>query len=387
MIKKYIPNALRKLYHSRSHIIRRLSFRPLQNDGERKELYIHVGMGKTGTTALQEFFWSNREELKLFGIDYPDYYVIAGAHHVISPHHPPFLSSIPFKPVTEWAREIAKSRQDKILLSSELIAWTPVDLIEAFCEELLKHFRLKIVMYIRRQDDQIEASYNQQVKAGVQKKAIQDALERMISRYDLREKINMWEKFVGKDNIIMRPYSRQQFHDSDIRWDFLFHVFGITDYSAFTLGTKNSNPRLSYLALEYKRLLNQLFNNPDLSNRYNDLLLRFSAETDSESMKIYSKRSLLSPSDRAYILSKLETFNAYLCSEFAIDAELFSGNVVDANDENWQSSTVTETDLKSVTQYIQGKDSSLYTALEKAIDKLSSTSEKGAFQQLSLKQL
>jgi ribosome-associated translation inhibitor RaiA len=104
-------------------------------------------------------------------------------------------------------------------------------------------------------------------------------------------------------------------------------------------------------------------------------------------MKIYSKRSLLSPSDRAYILSKLETFNAYLCSEFAIDAELFSGNVVDANDENWQSSTVTETDLKSVTQYIQGKDSSLYTALEKAIDKLSSTSEKGAFQQLSLKQL
>ena len=37
----------------------------------KKKLYLHIGMGKTGTTALQHFFWDNRDILAAKGICYP----------------------------------------------------------------------------------------------------------------------------------------------------------------------------------------------------------------------------------------------------------------------------------------------------------------------------
>src|SRR5690554_3774829 len=107
-IKQYIPGFLRKLYHNRTHLTRKLQ-RPTAESSEKKTLYLHIGLGKTGTTALQEFFWANRSQLAKRGIDYPDYCVIAGAHHALSPHQPKFLQAIPFKTVEEWAPIIAQS--------------------------------------------------------------------------------------------------------------------------------------------------------------------------------------------------------------------------------------------------------------------------------------
>ena len=51
-------------------------------------LILHIGMGKTGTTALQEAFWANRDVLARAGITYPDIGVDAGAHHKITPFKP-----------------------------------------------------------------------------------------------------------------------------------------------------------------------------------------------------------------------------------------------------------------------------------------------------------
>ena len=37
----------------------------------KKTLYLHIGMGKTGTTALQVFFSGNRKAMEKQGIAYP----------------------------------------------------------------------------------------------------------------------------------------------------------------------------------------------------------------------------------------------------------------------------------------------------------------------------
>lgn len=366
MIKLYASNLMRRLYHNRAHLVRKLCL-SYGSSCDKKTLYLHIGLGKTGTTALQEFFWGNRNSLAARGIDYPDYCVIAGAHHALSSHQPKFLQAIPFKPVETWGPIVAQSKHDKILISSELIAWTAPDLIEGYCSELKKYFDLKVIIYVRRQDELIMAAYNQQVKAGLQKKPIHEVLDLQIQRFDFKERIHLWEKCVGKRNIIIRPFERKQFYEGDIRFDFLHHVFGMDEFSGLELKENNSNPRLSPAALEYKRLLNLLFNDEQLSNRYNEILLKYSAETDNGSTQIYSKSMLLSPEDRLRVLNQFEEHNSYLCKKYLPGSgRLFMEGVPEV-DERWVPSTVKKNDLRAITLYIKDNDFSLYASLMKLI--------------------
>ena len=90
----------------------------------KKKLYLHIGMGKTGTTALQDFFAHNRQALGEMGISYPERGTMSNAHHLLSPHIPRFLEDQwQFETVDEWAPVLAEESVGNVLLSSELMAW------------------------------------------------------------------------------------------------------------------------------------------------------------------------------------------------------------------------------------------------------------------------
>ncbi len=90
----------------------------------KKKLYLHIGMGKTGTTALQNFFWENRKALASHDICYPKRGTMANAHHLLSPHIPRFLENQwKFENVDDWAPELAKVDEVWVLVSLEWMAW------------------------------------------------------------------------------------------------------------------------------------------------------------------------------------------------------------------------------------------------------------------------
>ena len=217
----------------------------------KKLLYLHIGMGKTGTTALQEFFWENRRLLARNGICYPKLGVKSGAHHLLSPHVPPFLASVwQFIDVSVWAPKLATVSEPIILLSSELIAWAAEDVVRSFCAVLTERFDVKIILYLRRQDNLIMAGYNQQIKAGTQKRDIQAVLAHQLDRFDYAKKLEPWSSMLGDENIIIRPYEKGQFFGGDIRSDFMHHVFGIDVNKDYRVQSENSNPRFSFSAME-----------------------------------------------------------------------------------------------------------------------------------------
>ena len=144
-------------------------------------------MGKTGTTALQNFFWLNRRELRRRGISYPKFGMVARAHHLLSPYIPPDLrDKWSFKTVAEWSRRLQKLSTDTILLSSELMAWAGGSDVAKFCDEASKLFDLKVVIYLRRQDDIIMANYNQLVKAGLQQFDLEWVVEKQLAEFDYK---------------------------------------------------------------------------------------------------------------------------------------------------------------------------------------------------------
>lgn len=345
-----------------------------KSNTKKKTLYLHVGMGKTGTTALQEFFWENRNILlKNFGIAYPEYGSVSCAHHLLSPHIPSFLAvDWKFLQPEEWCPNLATNDADKILVSSELIAWASPEMISDFCAEIAKWFNVKVVIYLRRQDNLIMAGYNQQIKAGTQKRHINDVIEKQFERFDYAKKLQPWIDAWGEENIIVRPFERQQFFQGDIRYDFLYRVFGIDSFELFGIQDDggNPNPRLSFKAMEYKRWINNIISNPAISSQFNKALLDYSAATDDSSTKVFSTKALLSPDKRKEILDKCEPINSEIARKFLKreDGRLFF-DPEPVLDEWNDYISISHAEKAEITAYIRKNHPKLYDLLNEYSDK------------------
>ena len=320
-------------------------------------LTLHIGFGKTGTTVLQEFLWSNRKVLAKHDILYPDYGVEAGAHHLLSPHIPPDLEAAwNFIHVSEWAPRLARERRKQFLLSSELIVAADADSTRDFCTGLLQHFATRIVVYLRRQDDILMATYNQNVKSGRQFRRLADVYQNMLHRFDYASIVSRWAQHVGAENVIVRPYEQAQFHSQDIRRDFLFHVFGIEDTSDFTFQRGDPNPRLDLGAVEYKRMLNCTVDDPKKLQRFQELLIDFSREKFTAS----KVDTMLSRATRDEILEHFETGNTEIARRFMLrqDGRLFLEPIPDTQslDDGF---SLSRDQSKIITNYLAARDAKL----------------------------
>jgi hypothetical protein len=285
----------------------------------RKTLILHIGMGKTGTTAIQNALWDNREVLAAAGITYPAVGNVANAHHLVAPRCPPFLAHAGwrFLEVSEWAPLLLEAGTDRIVMSSELIVWAEPDQVDAFCAALRELFDVKVCLYLRRQDNTIMASYNQMIKAGTQVHGIDKIVERQLDRFDYLAKIWPWEKALGAENLIVLPYERGQFYKGDLIDDFLLKVLGIERPEGFAISDdKNPNPRLSRAAMEYKRCINNLLREVASSSRFNPVISRYSEGTDAGSGAIFHEHDLLDPEQRAFVIRVFEPGNGYIARKF-----------------------------------------------------------------------
>ncbi|MGB1141613.1 MAG: hypothetical protein ACPG1A_11985 [Halioglobus sp.] len=329
-------------------------------------LTLHIGLGKTGTTVLQEFFWANRDQLAKHGVDYPDYGVVAGAHHLLSPHAPADLKrSWNFIPVEKWAPRLAKRKSASILLSSELIAAAELEVVNDFAATLSQHFLPRIVAYVRRQDDLIMASYNQNVKTGKQRRKLVDVYPNMLHRFDYPKLLAPWAQTIGQENIVVRPYERSQFHAGDLRYDFLYHLFGVDDYEHFTQSNEDPNPRLSPRAVEYKRLLNNVVEDPGKLRRFQALLTQYSIDHAQSSGVA---REQFSPEQRVEILASYEEGNREIARTYLNrpDGRLFVDELP-APDAPWDEKPLVTAQAREITAYLREQDPKLIGWLESAL--------------------
>jgi hypothetical protein len=345
--------------------------------GNRKLLYLHIGMGKTGTTALQEFFWENRKLLGRSGICYPKLGVKSGAHHLLSPHVPPFLANVwQFIDAPVWVPKLAAVSEPVILLSSELIAWAAEDAVRAFCAVLAERFDVKIVIYLRRQDNLIMAGYNQQIKAGTQKRDIQAVLAHQMDRFDYAKKLEPWSGMLGDENIIVRPYEKGQFFRGDVRTDFMHHIFGIDVNEDYKMRTENSNPRFSFSAMEYKRLLNNLIADTNESAKFNDILLQYSSVVDETSTSIFSSQALLSPDERREILAKVAPVNEMIASRYLhrTDGKLFYEPEPESVGQ-WTRRLISDQEVWDISQFVMHRSPYLTEQIRQAIQRACSSDD------------
>ncbi len=327
----------------------------------KKKLYIHIGTGKTGTTALQWFLYNNSKILEdKYGIKYANTLIQDMNHHLLCTNYLRVTSSLDEKEILnviernleELIEESSDSIIDKFVISSEYFpGLTEDDIKNLYFKKLSRHFDVKIIVYFRRQDELLESWYSQIIKADILKEintnieSLQEQLERA-KVFDYYYHVDKWRKYIGFNNIIVRIYERNQFYKGSIFNDFL-KIFDVENIDNFSFPPKDPNPRLSREQI----LLIRSFVNAGLT-KYIDNTIKMPFNIPSVNSKYF-----LSPIKRTQLVKKYEDINARVARDFLKrgDGKLFYEPLPLEKDESWNpiEEPPTEYVLKAVTHLIE----------------------------------
>lgn len=295
-----------------------------------KTLYLHIGTPKTATTAIQFFCRDNQELLNrqgyfypVFEWKYPNVLRTRNAHFLVGDT---YLSreerslEEEEKVFQEAFGQIyeAFEQYDGVILSDESM-WNHGFRIDGWSrlkKELERNiFTIKVIVYLRRQDEFTYSWWNQVVKEGMKKTSSftwEEMLEKLpvvqLDYYGTLEKI---AAVVGKENITVRKFDRSSFVGQAIQADFA-DAIGLELSEGYQIESKVENISLTKSSNEIKRLLNCL---PGLDKKRNDLFREYLSGI-SMNPRDDRQYSMLSEPELREFMSKYEEGNRRIAEEY-----------------------------------------------------------------------
>lgn len=234
-------------------------------------------MPKTGTSTLQKFLFINKSKLERYGWSYPVLSDVemgsqeyAGIESCGNGYHI-FKDWVSSDIKSKWnnGMEFAiKCLENKNVIISSEHSYSDADKFIADARK--KYENVKVIVYLRRQDREIESLYNQLIKNGdeynVFKKYIfSDAVPENFLEYAL--KLDELSQIIGKENLIVRIYEKQQLIGNDIVTDFLSILRIPLDWDNWER-IEPVNLALKGNYLEINRLINSIQN---VGNLFDDM--------------------------------------------------------------------------------------------------------------------
>lgn len=295
-----------------------------------KHLYIHIGTGKTGSTAIQSFLYKNCERLRYVGLNYADSGRGNIQHHPLCLNHPTARTSHGGHPTAgfldAWERlrdEVDESQVSKHVISSEYFPGiTPME-VARISEMMADVASVHMMAYFRRQDLYLESWYAQLVKTGRTGSDLGQLRKRLTARGTLNfyHHSVKWAGIVGDECVHVRPYERNAFKSRDLLADF-FDTLGIDLPSDLTEPSEEgSNPSLTRPQVEIIKALNDLGVAEALGKRLTRPHPLFSG----------LDKSFLSTGARLALLEEFAESNAQVARRFLgrEDGRLFEDTTVD----------------------------------------------------------
>ncbi|MCR5102167.1 MAG: hypothetical protein K6B41_12490 [Butyrivibrio sp.] len=284
-------------------------------------LYLHIGMPKTGTTSLQHFLTDNRYRLRRqdlevpqFGLDQKGAGPGRNAHWMTAYYDDE-------KNCNDCYTLLGKrlKKYGRVVITDEGIyndLFDKPDMISRLKKKTDEFGAdLKIIMYVRRQDNYIYSAWSQRAKMRYTE-TLDDLLgrESYYKRMDYLDILNRISNIVGDENIIVRVYESGKFegNGNSIFSDFL-KIFNIEFTDEFELPEKEFNTSLHDVVLETKRRLNEY---PEFRAMWNfNDILRYAEQCVKEEGKLKNRPSF-STEKRQEFMSRFDAQNAEIAKRF-----------------------------------------------------------------------
>ena len=303
-------------------------------------IYLHIGTAKTGTTSLQRFFTINKKVFAKKGFVYPPMpFAFKDAADERNAH---FL--------TMWNTEDKKGRWEKgfsvvkdalaeyenVILSDEQL-WI-VQPEEGFWEKVLDEVKklgaqLKVIVYLRPQDQMAESHWNQRVKG---RPKLSETFSEFLNGggynffpLDYGKTVDWVAEHVGRDNLTVRVFEAQQFVGGSLFADFL-EILGLGLSDEYKQPAHVSNVRLPDNVVEIKRLINSIdsYQKKGIPNFYWDAIRKaYGLGTMKEIPE--HKAGMFSPEERKEYMDQFAESNAHVAKEYLhrTDGTLFYGEL------------------------------------------------------------
>lgn len=224
-----------------------------------------MGTPKTGTTSLQEFFVSSPEILEKWGFYYPNFGNeffphVNGYYFVNHPSKQTMKEHSSAQWEKLWQTIDFYLEKGNVIISNEGFWDNPVK--EVYCYAIERGMNIKIIVYLRRQDLYLESHYNESVKSQFETDTFQAWIKRTAYEADLSHahylnELTQLEEIVGKENIIVRVFEKEQMYQGkmDTINDFMRTI--IPEFNEEIL-INCSNERLKPDVNELKRVFNSV---------------------------------------------------------------------------------------------------------------------------------
>jgi len=243
----------------------------------RVDLTLHIGTEKTGSTSIQRFLAKNRARLREAGVLFPvapgldnQKALTAIAEENTEDSALQEIFDIRTKSDLQRFRQDLRQKLRKELreggcshvvmsnehCSSRLRDHSQVDFLRTFLSEFFD--RIRILVYIRRQDDFLISTYSTMVKTGRTNPIHVPSAKGQLRRYDHWDLLSRWAEVFGRENIICRKYDRSELVDGDIIKDFGAQA-GVPTTPEYERPVM-TNESLDAEALEFLRIFNRYYN-------------------------------------------------------------------------------------------------------------------------------
>jgi hypothetical protein len=326
------------------------------NTQVKRILYLHIGMAKTGTSALQYFFDSNPDQLNEQGVIYPK----TGQYDDYSHHNIPFS-------LAKNAHKVALSRAGQVSLLNSLneeIKDYPRVLLSSECFpmlgnhdlflEFLSQYEVKIICYLRRQDLFVESHYKQVVADPASPNLhykIQSHVAKLHKTMAYFPLLWRWAKL---GSLIIRPYEREYFVDGNIFSDF-GNTIDVKIDKSFVFPNENINPTDSNAFVDLVRILKS---HKMLGSVLNKISIDELRALVNRIIPDEKTSSLFSPQERKDLLRKYSSSNKKIAQLYLDRDELFSDPDI-SGDEGLAYAGLSEKEVFSVLSGIVAKVSSV----------------------------
>ncbi|MEO1102149.1 MAG: hypothetical protein AAFW98_00205, partial [Pseudomonadota bacterium] len=197
--------------------------------------YLHIGRGKTGTSAIQYFLHDHRKELAAQSIFVP---TTPGAvrHAMLSLYA---KADHKLEGLPQWRRlgqrfenptamraflarelpaEIETARADSIVLSDEALFTVNQGPVLRILPPSVQ--KITFIAYLRRQDERLFSSYKQRVRAHGETRTLCDWLKSVLRGVPDYRRLTRLVRDYPQHEVIVRPYNRRSFNAESVIYDF-----------------------------------------------------------------------------------------------------------------------------------------------------------------------
>ncbi len=311
-----------------------------------RKIYLHVGTQKTGSSALQLFFYINRDILAEEGIVYP----LEWGGQAVNQNgdqigNISLLTSSHSYSDKEKADNFITlvNKYQCILLSAEGFFLKNPSMQSGWLQDVKNaNIEIDIIVYLRKQIDYTLSRYNQSVKgdAFVYKEFWEWYQEQQVEKIlNYKKYLDYFEDIVGQKHMKIRIYEKEQFTGGSIYADFM-DALGLKLTDKYQIPKEKINISLSNSAMQVKRIINRIGADAGILNA----LIRPTLQNISEEefSRGISADASLSYEEKVEFMKQWEECNEYIAQKYFGRKRLFFSEVKKSNFSNPSEKTVLE---------------------------------------------